>query len=169
MIATHPATGVVLALLLLTWGPAQSRMGGVAYRAQPPTDSASEQVQVAAFRYFVAKPCALSAPLYSGGCLLSFKRRPVSDRVLERLRDLALVGQSEPGDFESQDGASVAFARKRALLLDIQLISRKTADLVEVEIVRIATAVSGTECTASVKRIPSGEWRLVDDDVRCTL
>jgi hypothetical protein len=124
---------------------------------------------VAAFRYFVARPCALSAPLYAGGCLLSFKRKPVSDYVLDRLRDIAIIGRSEPGDFEFQDGSSVAFSRKRALLVDIQLIRGKSPDLVEVDIVRIATAVSGSECTGSVRRSSSGEWRLVDEDVRCTL
>jgi hypothetical protein len=131
--------------------------------------SEAEQIQVAAFRHFAIKPCDISKPIYAGGCLLSIKRGRVSDYVLDQLREVAHVGRSEPSDFEVRNAVSVAFATKRALLLDILSTNRKTPDAVEVAVQSLSSPLGTTVCTGVVRRLPSGAWRLVSDDVRCTI
>jgi len=137
---------------------------------QPETAlSQQELIQVAALRPFVIDSCPKAGRRYPGGCVVTAGGKNVSARVRELLSRDARVQPSEAGDFDFEDGATGAFRRRLALIVDVTSLATTSATQVSVRLAILASGLSSRECDGLVLRVGDGHWEMDHKGIRCTI
>jgi len=102
-------------------------------------------------------------------CLLSVEKKPVGEALLRSLGGVGRVDVAAADDYDFENGATKAFARRKALIVDITGVKLRGHSEAAVEVSIYATALDASLCRYRAQRRQATEWVVDKGATRCTL
>lgn len=100
-------------------------------------------------------------------CVPTVRERSIDSKLLASLAKKGSVAPLRPGDFLVKDGATGAFRRINATILDLGDVQPVDSSTARVVVHELSTALSRKNCIYIVRRV-SGAWAVDDGEAICS-